>query len=576
MRLLITFTRANPWQSFIMLLALLLAGIVEGVGLSALLPLLSAAIDNQDVVAPSTGHHVGVKNLMTNVLWELGITPTIGVLLVIVVIGISLKNGLLLVIRKWIGYAIAEFTTRLRLDLLHALLNTRWEYFLHQRIGSLANAMATETLRAADAYVSGVTVISVVVQSLVYITVALLVSLQATLACVVVGLVILFVSHGLVRMAQRAGNRQTSLLRSLLARLTDTLQSVKPLKAMARENLANAVLAAETEELNRALRKEVFSKEVLKSVQEPLSTLMIAIGIYIALLYWKLALPKVLMLVLLLGKVLNSMSRIQNLYQKAATCESAYWSLQKTIRQAGREREVVSGNLPPTLEHGIRLEQIRFAYGNHRVFRNLSLTIPAGSLTTLIGPSGAGKTTILDLITGLLIPQGGELLIDNLPLSQLDLKAWRRLIGYVPQENLLFHDTVLNNVTLGDPELGEADAEYALRAAGAWGFVNNLEQGLYTNVGERGTKLSGGQRQRIMIARALAHRPRLLILDEATSALDPDNALAICDTLRSLRGQLTMLAISHQPMLVNRADRVYRLQDGVAVSVTKRALATAV
>ncbi|HYQ93072.1 MAG TPA: ATP-binding cassette domain-containing protein, partial [Candidatus Competibacteraceae bacterium] len=185
-------------------------------------------------------------------------------------------------------------------------------------------------------------------------------------------------------------------------------------------------------------------------------------------------------------------------------------------------------------------------------------------------------TTIVDLITGLLRPQAGEVFIDDVALAQIDVKAWRRLIGYVPQETMLFHDTVLNNVTLGDPELGEADAVYALKAAGAWEFVTRLEQSLYTDVGERGSKLSGGQRQRIMIARALAHRPRLLILDEATSALDPETAQEICDTLCSLRGELTILAISHQAALVDSADQVYRLQDGNATAVTKQVLAEAI
>ncbi len=573
MRLLTIFARANPGQSFIMIAALLLSGVVEGVGLSALLPLLNVAID-QPQDAPANVHSM---DMVSSALQVLGIPPTIGVLLCIVVLGMILKNGLLLFIRKWVGYAIAEFTTRLRLDLLRALMSTRWEYFLHQRIGSLANAMATEPLRAADAYFNGVNMIAVIFQTLVYILVAVWVSWQATLVCVVAGVAMSYASHGLIRMARRAGKRQTRLLQSLLARLTDTLQSVKPLKAMARENLVGGVLAAETKQLNRALRHEVFSREALKSVQEPLSTLVIAVGVYVSLVDWRLPLAKVIVLVVLLGKVINSLNRIQNHYQKVVSCESAYLSLQQTIQQAERQREPLLGEQAPTLQRDIRLEQVRFAYGENRVLRTLSLTIPAGSLTTLVGPSGAGKTTIIDLITGLFKPQGGELFIDDIPLSQLDLRAWRRLIGYVPQENLLFHDTVFNNVTLGDPELGEADAERALRAAGMWDLVTQqLEGGMYADVGERGAKLSGGQRQRVMIARALVHRPQLLILDEATSALDPENARAICQTLRALRGAVTILAISHHPELVESADRVYRLQDGIAVSAPQPSLAGAV
>jgi ATP-binding cassette subfamily C protein len=175
----------------------------------------------------------------------------------------------------------------------------------------------------------------------------------------------------------------------------------------------------------------------------------------------------------------------------------------------------------------------------------------------------------------LIRPKQGEVFIDDLPLAQTDLRSWRKMIGYVPQETLLLHDTVLINITLGDPELRKEDAEYALRAAGAWEFVTALPQGMYSTVGERGGMLSGGERQRIAIARALVHKPKLLILDEPTSALDRDSEAAICETLQQLSGDYTILAISHQPALMNAADRAYRLQDGTTLLVEDHKLAGA-
>jgi ATP-binding cassette subfamily C protein len=141
------------------------------------------------------------------------------------------------------------------------------------------------------------------------------------------------------------------------------------------------------------------------------------------------------------------------------------------------------------------------------------------------------------------------------------------MIGYVPQEPFLLHETVLWNVTLGDPEVKEADVETALRAAGAWEFVAELPQQMHSSVAERGTALSGGQRQRIAIARALARHPKLLILDEVTSSLDPQAEAAICRTLQGLRGGLTILAISHQRAMVEAADRIYRIQSGEVILV---------
>ena len=197
-----------------------------------------------------------------------------------------------------------------------------------------------------------------------------------------------------------------------------------------------------------------------------------------------------------------------------------------------------------------------------RALRDINLTIGQGEYLSVMGPSGSGKTTIIDLTIALLRPQAGVISLDGVPMEEIDIKRWRGLIGYVPQDTVLLHDTIVHNITLGDPTLGPADAERALRAAGAWEFVNAMPGGMNTMVGERGGKLSGGQRQRIVIARALVNQPRLLILDEATSALDPDSEAAVRQTMESLKGQLTILAISHNRAMVQAADYVYQLDKG--------------
>jgi ATP-binding cassette subfamily C protein len=214
------------------------------------------------------------------------------------------------------------------------------------------------------------------------------------------------------------------------------------------------------------------------------------------------------------------------------------------------------------------LDRVSYAYDHDWILKNSDIEFPVGSFTAIVGVSGVGKTTVVDLVTGLLRPQKGEILIDDVPMAEIDLQHWRRMIGYVPQDTLLLHDSVIANVTLGDKEIMDKDVEHALRAAGAWDFVQTLPNGMETVVAERGQKLSGGQRQRIAIARALVHYPRLLILDEATTALDPENEAAICKTLGNLRGEITILAISHQSAVLNVADRAYRLEGGNAIPIT--------
>jgi ATP-binding cassette subfamily C protein len=564
MRLMLTFFRAYPWQSALMLLALLSAGIAESIGLSALLPLLNVAIkSNADTEGGAVADEPDndFERVVNETLADMGLDPTIGVLLSIIVVAVTLKSLLLLLAKKQVGYTAAQVATDLRLEMLRAVLRVRWEYFLHQPIGKLTNALATESQRSSDSFVNGATVITLLIQAVIYGSVAVAVSWKATLVSLGAGAVIIGLSHFLVRMARKAGKKQTNLLIALLTRLTDTLQSVKPLKAMSREHLADTVLALKTSKLNKALQKQVFSTALLNSAQEEMFTIVIALGMFVALVKFNMPFATVLVLVALLGKMLSQLGKVQKQYQKMVLGESAFWSLKATINEARQAREVLGTGTLPTLDKSVKLEAVSFAYDEHPVLTDIAIEIPAGCLTTLIGPSGSGKTTVVDLVIGLLRPQSGAVSIDDTPLSELSLKAWRQMIGYVPQENLLLHDSVLHNVTLDDPELSEQDAVQALQDAGAWEFVSDMAQGINSTVGERGTKLSGGQRQRTMIARALVHKPKLLILDEATSALDPENEAAIGKTMKTLHGRLTILAISHQTALVDAADRVYRLQD---------------
>jgi ATP-binding cassette subfamily C protein len=242
--------------------------------------------------------------------------------------------------------------------------------------------------------------------------------------------------------------------------------------------------------------------------------------------------------------------------------ESAYFEAQDLITEAAAAPERNSGRRQPTFERECRLEGVSFAHGAHQVLHDVSLCLPARGVTVLTGLSGAGKTTIADIILGLYRPDRGRVLLDGVPLDEIDLHGWRKLVGYVPQELVLFHDTVFANVALGDLRIHQAEVRLALQLAGAWDFVNALPEGMMSQVGEAGAKLSGGQRQRIALARALVGNPRLLILDEVTSALDPDTEYQICARIRDLADDMAVLAITHRAAFLEIADRLYRVAGG--------------
>lgn len=565
MQLMAHFFRAYPLHTALLLAALLLSGIAEGIGLSALLPLLNLGL-GVDAGIGLAGAEVAVQNdferVVLDFLGALGISVTLGNLLLIIVGVVVVKSLFLLLAQREVGYTAAQVGTDLRLEMLRAVLCSKWEYFLHQPVGKLTNSLATEAHRSSESFVNGAMAFTFLIQAVIYGSVATALSWRATLVALIAGMTVIGLSHFLVRITRKAGKRQTMLFTSLMANLTDTLQSVKPLKAMARVHLADKVLARETTRINKSIRRQVLSSAVLNSAQEVMFAIFIALGMYVALEIYSMELPMVLVLVIALGRTFAFLGKVQKQYQKLVQGESAFWALKHAIAEASQAEEKLDGGIPPSFNERLEFRNVDFGYGRHPVLTNLSLTIDAGAFTTLIGSSGSGKTTVVDLAIGLIRPKAGTITLDGKPLQEVDIQAWRRMIGYVPQETILLHDTIMRNITLGDPTLQQTDVEWALQAAGASDFVAALPDGLETVVGERGGKLSGGQRQRVAIARALINKPRLLILDEATSALDHESEDAIRRTLENLTGRLSILAISHNRALVHAASRVYYLRAG--------------
>jgi len=562
MRILLEFARAQPWHTLLMVLCLMVAAAAEAMAITSLLPLF-AALDSANPNAVTPGGSTQLEAWFRNALASVGLEPRLEVLLILVPVAFFLRAGLLILARREVGYAVARAIRNLRLRLIQALLLSRWSYFVAHRIGIFSNAYGVETTRATRAYFNATWVVSLALQLTVYLAISVMISWRITLAAIAVGAVVLLVLRPLVRLSRRAGRRQTRLSKDVLGTLTDVFQGVKALKAMSREDRVAPLLDDGTRRLEKAQRKQVLSRESVAALQLPISVVMLCIGFY-AMKSMGYEVSSMLLMAVTINRTLDTLNRAQNRYQRVAEQDSAYWSLIETIEEAEAHREEKSGDVAPTLDRAIEFRSVKFSYGSENVFDGLDLEIPAGQITALVGSSGAGKTTVVDLAVGLVHPDSGEVRIDGRPLRDIDLTQWRRQIGYVPQEMFLLHDTVAMNVSLGDPDVSRERIIDALKEAQAWEFVSRLPEGLDSTVGERGSAISGGQRQRIAIARALLHRPWLLVLDEATAALDRQSERAIWDVVASFRGRVTILAISHQDMLREVADRVYRLDGGVA------------
>ena len=565
MRIFFIFFRKYPLPTVFMLACLLLGGLLEGFGLSMLLPLLSLALPQTDG-ASAAGAHAGsqLERAVAGFFSFLNVSPSIVNILLVMFIAALLKGGLIILSKRQIGFTVARITTDMRMEMLRAMLGAKWEFFIREKIGYHQNAMAQLTKQSAKAFQVGTQNMSEILEASVFIFTAFLVSFKGALAALGGAAAILFLLRGFVSKVRKTGRRQVQLRKDLNALMVDVLLSLKPLKAMDREDHAGYILRKKTYSLQRVQQKQIMIQGMMKALQEPLTTLFLSLGIFITLVYLKMPPASLLVILFLISRVIKQLMKIQEHYSEIAILEPGYWSFQETLRSLHQNREPKSGSTPPHLNHEITFTGVNFSYGSKRVLKDLNLSFPAGRISAIVGPSGSGKTTLLDLVVGLLTPQVGEIQLDGVSLRQIDLKQWRHMIGYVPQETILLHDTILNNITLGDAKLTEQDTLAALEAAGAMEFVNKLADGIHHVVGERGGNLSGGQRQRIAIARSLVHQPQLLIFDEATSALDPVSEGMVCETMRSLRGKHTILAISHRTALLTCADHGYMIRDGVA------------
>ncbi len=561
--MLASLFRRYPTRSLTVLGALLVASILDGLGISTLLSLMSVAGDDGGVALASNAEEASLpERMIAWVFRSTGLEPSITGLMILGAALVMFKAVVVLLANRQVGYAVAQVATDLRIDLLRAIGESRWRYYLSKSVGTLTNAMATEAQRASEGYLQGAIMATQLTTAFVYVVLALMISWQVTVAALVLATMVLLGLNFLITAAGRAGRRQTGLLKSILSVMTEQLAAIKPLKAMGRDDRFEAVVTVQTRQLNKSLRKQVFSREAIKALQELALALLALVGLVVMLSVLEMPLASAMILIFLLARFVTLLSKAQRAWQLTAISESAYWSLIESIEEARNEREPRIGTLAPSLKQSIRFDQVSFTHPGHRVFQDQSLEIPVGQLTVITGASGSGKTTLIDLIAGLLHPDDGQVLIDGVDLHEIDHHAWRQLIGYVPQEPLLVNESVLYNVTFGDPTLDRKDVEQALAQADALEFVQAMENGLDTVVGERGGRLSGGQRQRLAIARALVQQPKLLILDEATSNLDSLSERAVLATVAHLKGQLTMLAVTHHEPMLELADQVYRIEKG--------------
>jgi ATP-binding cassette, subfamily C, bacterial len=550
----------------VLVVVLLLAvGATEGIGILLLVPLL--AVVGIDVSHGGTSRMAAV---VQDALSSVGVPITLGWVLIAYVVIVTLRS----LLSQWQSTAHAalhvEFVYRLRAELYRAITRANWPFLSRARLSDFSHALITEASRAGDAVASLLLLLSNAVVSAVYLSLALQTSVRMSLLAFGAGGALSLALRRQTGRARRAGEAVSDTGREMHATISEHLSGLKVAKAFAAE-------ARHAEHFNRvggsaidAWKSTTTSYAVLRFGHEVGAVLILALVLYTALEIMKVPVAPVLLLMFLVTRLVPRLSTVQLMQHELVTNLPSFAALRAVQRQceaaAEPDEAESAGELP--LEREIRLRDVVYAYPAQRATAALDgvdLRIPARRATAIVGLSGAGKSTVADVLMGLLTPDRGAVLVDDAPLAPEALRAWRARVGYVPQESFLFHDTIRANLAWASPGAGTDEMMAALRMAAADEFVARLPLGLDTVVGERGAQLSGGERQRLALARALLRRPSVLILDEATSALDPEGESRIADVISSLRGEVTTVLITHRLSLAARADLVYVMEGGRVV-----------
>ena len=554
-------TDYNPVFIAFALILLTISGLLEGISIIAVLPVLSLVMKNNNIDQSQPPNIF--EEYMASFLSTIGLEANIVTLLFLIVLGMFLKGVLLFIAQNIMAKAAVNYAAEKREELIYALTKCHWPYFVQKSTGILSAVLTTEANYLSAAYMAVITFYSLVLQVLVYIVIAYFLSWEILFASIFVGGFIIVLLKGVVKSTRKQGRIQVISMQNLNNKLIDGLRILKPLKAMAREERIVPYLKQNVHDLKESNYKSNILTNFVRLSQEPIMTVFLAIGIYWIFTYQSLDMATLLFMVLIYYRMVTRIGVIQSAVQKISGQQDSFWSVLDTIKETKEKAEVSFSNSDDKIsfKEKITIKDLSFAYGDNQVLNNINLEIPAKKFVSFIGPSGMGKTTLMELLIGLNMPNSGAIFIDGKNISDLNIKNWRHNIGFVPQEIVLTNDTIYNNVTLYDDKIDQKEVIKALEQAQAWDFIKELPEGLNTMAGEHGARFSGGQRQRISIARALVHNPDVIILDEPTTALDPETEEDICKTLKELSKKRTVIAISHQKRIADYSDTIFKMQD---------------
>jgi ABC-type multidrug transport system fused ATPase/permease subunit len=558
------FSEISKKRIALLLGSLLLVNMMELLGLSLFIPIL-------EFLQKDAETENAITILLSSMLKTINLNPSLPMYLGFLSTLFILKAAITLRVKLLSVTMASELQHNLRMRLFSVYSKSNLEFINTQRQGVLLSVLNEHIVRASSVFNVLVQILLSWMTALVYIIFVIIISWQLTFIALFVGLLVVPIIRKIGDLAQYHGANYTTALEDAQHFALETLQAKKLINAMGWGSSRIHSYQRVSDNVSKTWMSTAFWSNSPSIIIQPISVIILSLLIVLSVNF-ELSIS-------LLGAFILAFLRLLPTIQSALSSVSEVKAHLPSVRRVqelhglAESQEEHSGNVKlKKIANFIVLEKVQFSYKTavSCVLQEVDMVIPQGSTVALVGSSGSGKTTIADLILGLYQPDHGRIVIDDIDLKDINLGNYRSKVAYIPQEPILFHDTIRANLMMGlSQKIDDAELQDVCVQSGAWGFIVDRPKGLEEIIGDRGVQLSGGQRQRLAFARALLRKPELLILDEATSALDYDSEEWIQETLKDMSKtrMFTLIIIAHRYATIRHADIIFEITHGKAVNL---------
>jgi ABC-type multidrug transport system fused ATPase/permease subunit len=538
---------------------------LDGMGLAMFIPLLKAVGDGQaQQTAADNQESLGQIQHIINLIKKMGFNLTITTVLVALVSLFVFKGAMKYFQMKYYAGLRELFIKKVRYRLVQNLEGLSYSAFLKIDSGKIQNTLTVEVQRLFSSFHFYFTAAQASVMLLTYMFLAFLANYQFAVLVCVGAVVSNLIYNNIYKTTKNASNELSKKGADFNSFLIQTTHHFKYLKSTNTFNRYSSKLRNVINQAEGLNKKIGHMTAIATSIKEPIIVIIVMVVIFAQLNWMGASLGSIILSLLLFYRALSFLVMTQNYWQGFIENSGGINSVTSLTNEMGALQEVHGPVAFKNIQDKIELKDVTLSYDSLKVLDGINVALQKKSTIALVGESGAGKTTLANMIAGLIRPDTGELYIDGIPMAQYNLNTYRDKVGYISQEPVVFNDTIFNNITFWADPTAENIKRFndVLRMASLNGFVESLPEKEETRLGDNGILISGGQRQRISIARELYKTTEVLIFDEATSALDSETERIIQENIEQLRGNYTIVLIAHRLSTIKEADTIYLLEKG--------------